>query len=181
MNINVEAFYLINNGLSNPFFDIIMPPLSDCGSLVSLSIICLIFLVLTRKNILNLGKYYRLVKLCILSLILTVIIASALKIAFHFPRPSLVLSHVNQLTTSVDPTSFPSGHTACSLSIVSVLFIKSKEFFKHYKLVSCLIVIFSVLIGFSRIYVGMHFPLDVIVGGGVGVLTGVVVCRYLKV
>lgn len=181
MNFNVEAFYIINNGLSNPVFDFIMPPISDCGGLVSLSVIFLLLLILTRRNVFGLGKYYRLVKLCIASLLLCVLITSILKLGFHFQRPSLVLSNVRQLTQSVDPTSFPSGHTACSLSVMSVIFIKSREFFKNYKLINCLIVAYCVLIAFSRIYIGMHFPLDVIIGGAVGMLSAVMVCRYLKI
>lgn len=181
MNLNHEAFHFINSGLSNPFFDAIMPPISDFGGLVWLSIILVMLLLVCRKNLFGMGKYRRLVRLCIASLLLCVVITSALKLAFNFPRPSLVLSHVNQLTQSVDPTSFPSGHTACSLSVMSVLFIRARDFFKRYRLMECLIIVFSVLIAFSRIYTGMHFPLDVIVGALIGITSGAVICWRLKV
>lgn len=181
MNINVDAFYFINGGLSNPLFDAIMPPLSNCGGVVSLAILCLIALILTRFNVFNLGKYHKLVKYCIASLILCVGITAVLKYFISLPRPSLVLDHVNTLTSSVDPYSFPSGHTACSLSVVSVLIIKSREYFRHYNAIACLLIVFSFAIAFSRIYIGMHFPLDVIVGSLVGIISGILVSRFLKI
>lgn len=181
MNLNTEIFYFINNGLSNPFFDFIMPRISDLGGLAFLAIVCAIALLLTRKNVFNSGKYYGLVKLFAGAIILSVIITAPLKLLYSQPRPYLVLSHVNVLTSSVDPNSFPSGHSSTTLSVMSVLFIKSRDYFTRHNLVRIFAVAFAVVIAFSRIYIGMHFPLDVVVGAIIGIASGVLVCRYLKV
>ena len=179
--MNVELFYLINNGLSNPVFDVIMPHISDMGGFSTLSIICLIALILTWKNIFNLGKFYNLAKLCAISLLITTAIVFCLKVGFSQPRPYLVLDNVNVLTHSIDPNSFPSGHTSSTFSIVTVLVIKSKEYFEKYKLIKCILIIFAILIAISRIYVGLHYPFDVMVGGLVGMVVGVATCKYLKI
>lgn len=181
MDLNTEIFYLINNGLSNHYLDFIMPHVSDAGGFATLSVICLILFVITRKNIFNLGKYYNLVKLCIFSLIIMFLITLPLKLAFNQPRPYLVLEHVNILTSSLDPNSFPSGHTATTVSIVTVLVLKSKDYFKKYKLINCLLIIFALTIGISRIYIGMHYPFDVLAGGVIGMVSGVLACKILKV
>ena len=181
MDINTQIFYWINNGLSNPYLDVAMPHLSDIGGLTFYACLFLALLVITRKDIFGLKKYYPLVKLCIFSLILCVVITASLKLFLSSPRPSLVLEHVNVLTTSVDPNSFPSGHTATTLSIMTVVFLKAKDYFTRYKAIMCLAVVYAILIAFSRVYIGMHFPFDVVAGGVIGMVCGVVAVRYLKV
>ncbi len=179
--MNDELFYLINNGFSNHYLDYIMPQLSDIGGLVFYSIVLAILLILCWKDVFGLGKYWGLVKLCAISLILTVAITGCAKLIFNQPRPYLVLKHVNVLTTSVDPNSFPSGHTSTTLSTMTVLFLNAKKYFTRYNLIKCLCIIYCILIPFSRIYIGMHYPFDVLVGGVIGMVCGVAVCRYLKV
>lgn len=181
MDANIELFYLINNGLRNPYLDFLMPPLSDVGGLSFYAIILAILLIMSRKDVFGLGRYWGLVKLCSTSLILTVVITAGAKLFFSQPRPFLVLEHVHVLTSSVDPNSFPSGHTATTLSTMTVLFLKAKKYFTHYNLIKCLCIIYCVIIPFSRIYIGMHYPFDVLVGGVIGMVCGVVVCKSLKV
>ena len=40
--------------------------------------------------------------------------------------------------------------------------------------------LFLVVIAFSRIYIGMHFPLDVVTGALIGILSGVLAVKILK-
>ncbi len=173
MNVNVELFYLINNNMANPLFDVIMPPLTDLGGFVSLLLICIAAILILKyfKN----EKYLKIAKLCLFALVLAGIIAACLKLTFHSPRPFTVLDHVRQLSVPSESNSFPSGHTASTLSIITVLVWKLHE----NKSAAILFVIFAVLIGFSRIYCGVHYPFDVIVGAAVGVVSGVVVLRFL--
>ncbi|MDO5859823.1 MAG: phosphatase PAP2 family protein [Methanobrevibacter sp.] len=158
-----------------------MPHISDAGGLTCLAILCAVALLLTRKNVFNSGRYYGLVRLFAGAIILAVLITAPVKLLFSQPRPYLVLSHVHILTSSVDPNSFPSGHSATTLSVMTVLFLKAKEYFRRDVLVRCFAVAFSLTIGFSRIYIGMHFPFDVAVGCIIGIASGIIVCRYLKV
>ena len=181
MNMNTELFYLINNGLSNPYFDFMMLPLSDVGGLTFYAIVLAILLVMSWKDVLSLGRYRGLVRLCCPSLILTVVITAGAKLLFSQPRPFLVLEHVHVLTSSVDPNSFPSGHTATTLSVMSVLFLKARDYFTHSNLIRCLCIIYCILIPFSRVYIGMHYPLDVFIGGIIGAASGLIAVRYLEV
>ena len=181
MDLNTQIFYFINNKLSNNYFDFLMPHLTDLGGVTFYALAFVLLLLISRKDIMGLKKYYSLIKLCIYSLLLCVLITACLKLFFSSPRPFLVLEHVNVLTSSLDPNSFPSGHSATTLSIMTVLFSKAKEYFKHFNLIKCGVVAYAILIAFSRIYIGMHFPFDVLIGGFIGMVSGMVVVKYLKV
>ena len=166
MDLNTEIFYFINNDLSNPVFDAVLPNFTHLGGLMFLAVLFAILLIITRQNIFNTRKYYGLVKLIAAAIIVMFAITSILKLLFHMPRPYMILDHVNKLgsggiSSSSDPNSFPS--------------------FKNYKLVWVIMALFLVVIAFSRIYIGMHFPFDVVCGAVIGMVSGVLVCRFLKV
>ena len=171
MSLNIDLFYFINNGFANPVFDMIMPHLSDCGGFVSLLVICVLAILVFRYY--KRQKYLEIAKMCLYALVLSGIIAACLKLAYHSPRPFTVLENVRQLTIPTEPNSFPSGHTSSTFSVVSVLVWTLRE----NKAVVCLLVLFAFLLAFSRIYVGVHYPFDVLVGAVVGVSSGAVVLK----
>ena len=78
------------------------------------------------------------------------------------PRPFEVLD----LTLIVDPpttASFPSGHTASSFAAAACILLKDRR-------AGIAAVAFACLVGLSRIYLGVHWPTDVIAGAIVGIL-----------
>ena len=171
MSLNIDLFYLINNGCANPAFDVIMPHLSDCGGFVTLLVICVLAILVLRHY--KRQRYLEIAKMCLYALVLSGVIAACLKLAYHSPRPFTVLENVRQLTIPTEPNSFPSGHTSSTFSVVSVLVWTLRE----NKVVVCLLVLFAFLLAFSRIYVGVHYPFDVLVGAIVGVSSGAVVLK----
>ena len=171
MNLNNDILYFINNGLSNPTFDFVMPHLTDLGgfaTLLGLSILAMIICRYFKKD-----RYFEIAKHCLFALVLSGIIAACLKLAIHQPRPYTVLSNIHQLVVPTEPNSFPSGHTSSSFSVVTVLIQESQR----YKWPIGLLVLFCLLIAFSRIYCGMHYPLDVAVGAMVGIISGIIALK----
>ncbi len=94
------------------------------------------------------------------------------------PRPFLALSNVDLLAPKSEIYSFPSGHTTSSFTVATVIGLKYIFMLKNkkYRLVYPLIV-FAALIGFSRIYIGVHYPSDVLVGAIIGTICALLVLK----
>jgi len=112
------------------------------------------------------------------TLFASVIISFILKYIIQRPRPfqqgiisiTSALEQTNFLTWNF---SFPSFHTMFVFSVIPLL---SKEFPKLKKFW----LVFAVLVGFSRVYFGLHFLSDVLVGGLIGYFLGVWIIRLEK-
>lgn len=113
-----------------------------------------------------------------LSLGLSVVISFLLKVAVQRPRPFQlgivsILPVLEKGSHLIWNFSFPSFHAMLAFCAIPIL---SKEFPK-FKFVW---IIFASLIAFSRIYFGLHFLSDVIVGGLIGYLLGAVIVKIEK-
>ena len=83
-------------------------------------------------------------------------ISFALKHMIHEPRPFMSLDNVHLLITEDDLNSFPSGHTTTTVALVVSLILNMKELSeKHYLIIDIALMIFAVIISFSRMYVGV--------------------------
>ena len=95
-------------------------------------------------------------------------------------RPFAELSDQNDLYSvpgveQVLTLSFPSGHTVTAFALT--FFISSLTGTSSKSWLFCLL---AILIGFSRIYLGQHYMIDVYVGSIIGVLTALLVIAFLE-
>jgi undecaprenyl-diphosphatase len=77
------------------------------------------------------------------------------------PRPSMRYASPHTLVRAPTDPSFPSGHTTVAFACAAVL-----AYFKPRLAVPLFLL--AAAIGFSRVYVGVHYPLDVVGGAALG-------------
>lgn len=91
--------------------------------------------------------------------IASVVVNNIIKIIIKRERPNfLVLSNETSY-------SFPSGHSMISILFFgSIIYLVNKYNIKYKKTITILLSIFIILVGLSRLYLGVHFLTDVIGG-----------------
>ena len=114
---------------------------------------------------------------CILlaALILDLILCNGiLKNLFHRVRPYDIRTSIELLVKRPLDYSFPSGHTAVSFAAASAAwFMKKRKTGVAFGAVAC-------LIAFSRLYLYVHYPTDVLAGAVIGILCGAAASRLTE-
>ncbi len=171
-NQNVTLFYMINHGLDNNLFDFIMPLITNFGSVIVWAGICGLLFIFGGEK----GRKVAILGLA--ALFISNVIVYSLKFIIAEPRPFLTLHNVDLLVTESEAYSFPSGHTASSFAAATIIGLKYKFNFreKSYGLIYPLLA-FAGVIGFSRIYIGVHYPLDVLFGAIVGIVSALLTLK----
>lgn len=110
--------------------------------------------------------------------ILATLIQKLLKASFHRARPDPALHLITQ-----GGYSFPSGHSFTILIFYGMLIFLCRRYMKNKTaanlatvLLSCLILI----IGFSRIYLGVHYPTDVLGGWALGLCVLMIILSTIE-
>jgi undecaprenyl-diphosphatase len=172
--IDILIFYLINIQVQNPVFDIIMPLISSIGYFSIWILVCVLLFVFGGKK----GRNVALV--CIVALVFGYFLTEILKYIVVRPRPYAVLDGVRVLSDS-SGSSWPSGHTVASF-IGAIVIGRSYSF--NFRGKSCKLIypllIFASLVGFSRIYNGVHYPFDVISGALIGIFCALLILMIEK-
>lgn len=98
--------------------------------------------------------------------------SSFLKFVLERPRPCAALPHVHLLVSCGSGFSFPSSHAVNNFAGAIVLAYFQPKWWWSFTA-------FAVTISFSRIYVGVHYPADVVAGALVGLACGgIVIAAY---
>ena len=159
MNIELEFLNLLQN-IHNPILDkfmVFITKLGDMGIIWLLLTIILLMYSKKRKSGIVLA-----VAICI-----DIILCNGmLKHIFARIRPCDVNTSIALLIARPNDFSFPSGHTAVSFTAVTALYLsKEKKLWKP-------ALILSVLIAFSRMYLYVHYPSDILGGVIIGIVSG---------
>ncbi len=148
--------------LHNPILDAIMVFITTLGDdglfWIAIGVICLFF-----------KKHRKMGLQVLLSMLFTYIIGNLiLKNVFARPRPCDIDTAVTMLISRPHGHSFPSGHSMNGMVAAVALFLNNKK-------IGIPALILATLIGFSRMYLFVHFPTDVLGGFAVGILVAIAV------
>lgn len=150
----------IQNVVRNPVLDPIMIFFTKLGNAGVLWIVLSVILLISKKT--------RRVGITSALALLIMLLCNNffLKNFFDRTRPYDVIEGLKPLVARLKDSSFPSGHTAAAFASASVIF---RGFPKKY---SVWAVVVAFIIAASRLYVGVHYPTDVLAGIVFGILYG---------
>ena len=106
------------------------------------------------------------------------IVVFALKVIVGRPRPCIALAGVRALSAMPTDPSFPSGHACGAFAVVTFLIVvmhaRPALFGRPVARAALSMMLAAVAIGiaWSRVYLGVHFPVDVAGGALLGMLSG---------
>ena len=161
--IETVIFYFFNETCKSLVLDYVMPLITEIGDGTFLFGVALIMLLAP--------KAYRKMSGILLMAGLTFVynICNVLKLVVERPRPFLVLKDVSTVFTT-GGFSFPSTHSAMVFMAAVILArcFRTKPVFY----------ILATIVSLSRIYLGLHYPSDVLAGAVIGVFIGSVMVHF---
>ncbi len=163
--VDLNILNWIQTHLKCVFLDVIMPALSALCDNGEIWLACGLGLIILRK-------YRKQGILMAVSIMVCVIIGNlVLKQAAARPRPCWINESVPLLIESPSDYSFPSGHTLISAAGAVSVFMANRKFgWAAFPL--------AALIAFSRLYLYVHFPSDVLVGAAIGTFVTIVIFKF---
>jgi undecaprenyl-diphosphatase len=170
-----NLFFTINHGLSNSFFDWLMPALRNRFFWTPLYLFIIIF------SIRNYGKQGWIMILFLgLTFGCTDFISSSLiKPTVQRLRPCNdpeIKSDVKNLVDCGSGYSFPSSHASNHFGLAVFLIVL---FFSKWKLILPMGLLWAASISFAQVYVGVHYPIDILAGAMLGGMIGFIMGKIL--
>jgi len=89
-----------------------------------------------------------------------------LKPLFHRTRPFDIIEGIELLIAAPHDYSFPSGHTLASVISATILLMRERK-------IGYFALALAILIAFSRLYLYVHFPTDILGGAVAGIIIGI--------
>ncbi len=156
LTINLQGldralFFLINKNLQNGFLDTVMPFVTKHAELVFLGPV--LWAASKEKK-----AIWQFLYISLFALALADGSGHILKDIIQRPRPCSIFSDMNLLVGCGHSYSMPSGHASNAFAFAMTFFILRKNIIGYLSLAA------AALIALSRVYVGVHYPSDVLAG-----------------
>src|SRR3990170_143136 len=184
-SLDRSLFFLINHSAANPIFDLFFPFASRKGYLLFLPYFLALFWVGFRRRGSAREPGAAGAAVAILVAVCALLVSdwwgNEIKYYVDRSRPHHVLEGVRVLVGSGRSYSFPSNHAANAFAFgVTLLAMTRGHLTRGFRILTSAV---PPLIAFARVYVGVHYPLDVLAGAGLGSCVGlgaVVLSRRIR-
>ena len=153
-----HIFRQLNGHWPNPLLDRLLPLVTDAGKYtLPFVVIGIVIMVVGR------ARGLRFLVLAVVSVVVADAIGTHLfKYGFLRPRPCIALTDVRLLVGCTNLPSFPSNHAVNASVLATLATLSMPRLWPP-------AVALAVLVGYSRVYVGVHYPLDVLGGSVLGI------------
>jgi undecaprenyl-diphosphatase len=169
IQLDTSLFYLLNVKLQNGFFDFLMPILTNLDYWrIPIGLGVILLLIFGKKK----GR------ITIILLVLGITLSDQLCNSVIKPlvgriRPCNILENIYLLINCTKSYSFPSSHAVNMFTGVTLLSYS-------YRKIRVILFIIAILVSYSRIYVGVHYPFDALAGAILGIFCAFVVISLFK-
>lgn len=162
MSIDWSILNWIHSTFTCGFLDFLMPKITLLGDMGAIWIVAAVVMLCTKK-------YRKQGVILLAGLAVGVLVGNvALKHLIARPRPCWLDTSVQLLIANPTDYSFPSGHTLSSVIGATILTMTNRKF-------GWAAIPVAVLIAFSRLYLYVHFPSDVLGAVFIGLVIGIAV------
>ena len=173
---DVELFLKIHRGLSNGFFDWLMPLMRNRFFWSPLYLFIVVFCIKQYRK-----QGYYIIGMILFTFAMGDLIASrVVKPLVSRVRPCNDLSLTNEIIHRVpcgSGLSFPSAHATNHFAIAVFLICL---FYSRWKPILPIGIFWAGIISFAQVYVGVHYPVDVTTGALLGTLIGFICSQIFK-
>lgn len=166
--LDKELFLSVNQGMSNAFFDWLMPILRNRFTWAPLYLFIIIFSIKNYKK----EGVMMIVALLLNFGISDSVSSNLVKNSVQRLRPCNDIELREQMVQRVRCSggySFTSSHATNHFAMAVLLIIL---FYRRWKHVLWLALLWAISISFAQVYVGVHYPFDILAGALLGILIG---------
>lgn len=164
--LNMALFHMLNQYAGiNPFVDTIA--ILAAKYMLLIFVIALIYVWIKKGN-----ENKDIALYSVYAAILGLIINYVIGLLYYHPRPFMLHAGTLLFPYSAD-SSFPSDHTTIMLSIALMMI-----YFKETRKIGVLLAILGLIGGLSRVFAGVHFPLDIIGSVGISIIVSLIIYHF---
>jgi undecaprenyl-diphosphatase len=170
-------FIQVNNHQSNSFFDAIMPYLRVAYTWTPIYIFVIVFII---SNFKSRGLWWLVLFLCTVSLC-DMTSTNLFKNLVQRPRPCYDLDFFQHVRLVVDSCGgkygFTSNHAANHFGMATFIFITLHSILGKWRWI---VWVWAALIGYAQVYVGVHYPFDILGGALIGLSFGALLGTFFN-
>lgn len=166
--VNIDHFlFQYINGMAFKWYWLDMLGIFFAKYLIYIMVLGLLFFLWKSKNFWRIA-----ITALIAGLVARFVITGSIRLFRPRVRP-FNISYINLLIDKVNQQSFPSGHASFSFALATVVYLYNKTWGMIFFAV-------AILISISRVFAGVHWPLDILVGALVGIFSGWLINKIIR-